>query len=275
MNKARRTYCNLALLLFTAYSANATSGATNGAKDIPARNLNVVQSSTGDCTTNIGEVSGKVQVTTSCNKYYVKNLNSKAKLNVLEIHQDQLMLAQHPTELRISRAYLRPWLGDFGRASLTLQFENPRDIPIPEIEIDLLDPKSGSSIPALKPRPLTQSSTYREIGSHKFGLLAGGKTDLPVAFLDEVTNPQYLEAGKCAFDAALTLDRPSDLPSEISPGHQSFSYDALLVRARYKTIFGQEVSSTRWIWIVYGQGSEGQKFWYPSETRWNTLTCIK
>nr|CBA28129.1 hypothetical protein Csp_A05740 [Curvibacter putative symbiont of Hydra magnipapillata] len=130
----------------------------------------------------------------------------------------------------------------------------------------------------LKPIPFTRSQVYREAGSNKFSLAAGGKTALPVAFLDEIIDRHSPGTGLCAFDAAVTLDAPgtdrftnNSLQSNI--GASRIRYKSLLVRARFNSIFNQQLSSTYWVWIVYGQGSEGSQFWYPSKKVWNPLTC--
>jgi hypothetical protein len=267
-----QAFITMALSLILAQSAFATGRATGDTKAPTVAKSQVRQSSSGCGSPNIGENSGRLQVQVSCQMVTVLGL--RTRMSSLEIHQDRLLLAKNPTELRITNAYLRSWLPDHGRVSLTLEFENPRDIPIPEIEVDFLDPRSGSSIPKLKPIRLTPSGVYREIGTRKFSLAAGGKAALPVAFLDEIARDGQ---DGCPFDAAVTGDPPPSKEAPSDPAHPNSAsqtgYQALLVRTRFKTIFDQEVSSTSWIWIVHGQGSDGAQFWYPSEKRWGKLIC--
>ena len=258
------------LSLTFALQANATNPGTPTANPAPVVRQ-IQQSSTGCGSANITENSGQIQVAVQCQKVIVVGL--KTHMTSLEINQERLLLAQNPTELRITNASLRRWLPDGQRMSLSLEFENPRDIPVPEIEIDFLDPDSGGSIPLLKPMPFSQSEVYREVGSHKFALGAHGKTTLPVAFLDEIVRRQPPNSGLCAFDAALTSDEPIADPGQPKGSSSSIKHQALLVRARFKTIFDQQVSFTQWVWVVFGQGSEGRQFWYPSKQRWDTLNC--
>lgn len=255
-------------------SIHALSGAAETLNTSMVATHQVQQSSSGCGSPNIGENSGRIQMTVSCQKITV--LRKRARLNSLEINQERLLLAQNPTELRITKAYLQPWLPDGQRTSLTLEFENPRNLPIPEIEIDFLDPESGASIPTLKPIPFTQSQVYREVGSHKFSLAAGAKTALPVAFLDEIIGRQSHDPDLCAFDAALTMDTPTrDVSIDTRTGFYRTQTQSLLVRIRFKSIFEQQLSSTQWVWILYGKGSEGMQFWYPSEKRWRDLACVR
>ena len=265
-----------ALSLIAALSAHALSGATASQKAAKVAEAQIQQSSSGRCSPNISGNSGQIQISLSCPEPVA--LRPKARMTSLEINQERLLLAQNPTELRITNAYLQSWLPDRERMSLTLEFENPRGIPIPEIEIDFLDPESGASIPMLKPIPFTRSQVYREAGSNKFSLVAGGKTALPVAFLDEIIDRHSPGTGLCAFDAAVTLDAPASdrlTNNSLQPnaGASRIRYKSLLVRARFKSIFNQQFSSTHWVWIVYGQGSDGAQFWYPSKKIWNTLNC--
>lgn len=271
-----RNVVTMALPLIVALSAHALSGATMPKKASTVAAPHVQQSSSGCASPNIYENSGQIQIRVTCPQISV--LRSSTRMSSLEINQERLLLAQHPTELRITNAYLQSWLPDGQRMSLTLEFENPRDIPIPEIEIDFLDPASGASIPTLKPIPFTRSNVYREVGSDKFSLAAGEKTALPVAFLDEIVDRHSLDLDLCAFDAAVTLnspvsDRLANSPFPANVGASRIKYKSLLVRARFKSIFDQQLSSTQWVWIVYGQGSDGMRFWYPSKKRWDTLTC--
>ena len=273
--------CNViirALSLIVVLSAHALSGSTASAKASAVAEPQIQQSSSGCGSANISTNSGQIQIKVSCRKITV--MRAKTRMNSLEINQERLLLAQNSTELHITNAYLQHWLPDGQRMSLTLEFENPRDIPIPEIEIDFLDPESGASISTLEPIPFTRSKVYREAGSHKFSLASGGKTALPVAFLDEIINRKSLGSDLCAFDVALTLDPaasympPDNLVRPYASSGQ-VQHEALLVRARFKSIFDQQLSSTQWVWIVYGQGSDGMQFWYPSKKRWGTLTCAR
>jgi hypothetical protein len=268
----------MSLSLFASLPVNALSGVEAYIKATTVAEPQVKQSSSGCGSPNISENSGKIQIEVSCRKVTV--LRPKARMSSLEINQERLLLAQNPTELRITNAYLQRWLQDDQRISLTLAFENPRSIPIPDIEIDFLDPESGVSISALKPIPFTRSQLYREVGSYKFTLGAGEKTALPVAFLDEISERWPIASGLCAFDAALTLEPPASvLPPYNSIGPDSGSshtqHQALLVRARFKSIFEQQLSFTQWVWIVYAQGSDGMQFWYPSKKRWGALACVR
>lgn len=268
----------MALSLGVALSAHAFNGATARQKAETAAEPRVRQSSSGRCSPNITANSGRTEVTLSCPEIIV--LGPKTRMSSLEINQERLLLAKNPTELRITNATLESWLADGQRLSLTLEFENPGGIPIPEIEIDFLDPVSGDSFSKLKAIPFTRSKVYREAGSHKFSLPAGGKTALPVAFLDEIVARQSLGSDLCAFDAAITLDSPASDTAPKNPARPDFGsslvrHQPLLMRARYKSIFDQQLSFTRWVWIVYGQGSDGMQFWYPSKKRWGPLTCAR
>lgn len=272
-----RNVITMALSLIVALSAHALSGAKASIKASPVAESKVQQSSSGCASPNINENSGMIQIMVLCPMVTI--LRPKTQMNSLEINQERLLLAQNPTELRITNAYLQRWLPDGQRMSLTLEFENPRGIPIPEIEIDFLDPESGASFSTLKPIPFTRSQVYREAGSYKFSLAAGAKTALPVAFLDEIVDRRSVDSSVCAFDAALTLDRPASDTSSNNPvqpnlGWSQTQHQALLVRARLKSIFDQQLSLTQWVWIVYGQDRDGKKFWHPSKQRWDTLTCV-
>jgi hypothetical protein len=269
---------NVFSIALIALSPHALSGTTESIKPTTVIKPQVQQSSSGCGSPNVIENSGRIQMRVLCQKITV--LGQKTRMSSLEINQERLLLAQNPTELRITKAYLQPWLPDDQRTSLTLEFENPRNIPIPEIEIDFLDPESGASIPTLKPIPFTQSKVYREVGSHKFSLAAGAKTALPVAFLDEILGRQPLDPDLCAYDAALTLDKPLtevhlDSLEQPHVGTIETQNRSLLVRARFKSIFQQQLSSTQWVWILYGKGSDGMQFWYPSEKRWGKLACVR
>lgn len=263
----------MTLALVVPLSAYAVSETTASMKTSTVTKPRVKQSSSGCASPNIDSNSGHVQIAVDCSKITAVKLNTH--MSSLEINQERLLLAKNPTELRITNAYLQHWLPDGQRISLTLEFENPRDIPIPEIEIDILDPKSGASIPTLEPFPFTRSQVYREAGSNKFSLAAGGKTSLPIAFLDEIIASQSIGSDFCAFDAALSLDRPTSDPSLPDIGWGLVLYRSLLVRVRLKSIFNQRLSSTQWVWITYGRGDYGMQFWYPSKKLSGTLTCIR
>ncbi|MGN6828921.1 hypothetical protein [Paucibacter sp. M5-1] len=269
-----RTVTRGVLSLIASLSVHAPNAAAEPTKLSPVGKPRVQQSSHGCASPNITDNSGHIQIGVTCQNITI--LGQRNRMSSLEINQERLLLAQNPTEVRVTGAYLQSWLPDSDRISLTLEFENPRNIPIPEIEIDFLDPKSGPSIPMLKPIAFTPSQVYREVGSHKFSLAAGGKTALPVAFLDEIAARHSSDPDMCAFDAALSLEPPAlDSQARMRPssGAKQTRYLPLLLRVRFKSIFEQRQSSTRWVWIVYGRGSEGMLFWYPSKKSWNSLVC--
>ncbi|WP_407714706.1 hypothetical protein ACJJWD_00095 [Comamonas testosteroni] len=266
-------WCSLttvALSLVAAFSIPIWGHAAQPAKHSTTQQ----QKSSSGCggSPNVIDNSGHIQINVTC--HMINAWSTKNRMNSLEINQERLLLAKNPTELRITGTTFQRWLSDNGRISLTLEFENPRDIPIPEIEIDFLDPNSGASIPELKPLALTRSQVYREIGTNKFSLAAGTKTSLPVAFLDEIVEKQLINSGFCVFDTALKSESGSGEALFDNPGHSSTVGRTVLMRARLKSIFGQELVSTQFLWIFYGKGSDGKKFWYPGKQHWDALTCV-
>jgi len=272
-----RTITRVALWLCAFLPVAQSSAATQPPKANASPKSQVQQTSRGCGSPNIHDNSGQIGIGVTCQ--YITVMGRGTHMNSLEINQERLLLAKNPTELRITDAYLRAWLPDDRRISLTLEFENPRDIPIPEIEVDFLDPDSGDTIASLKPIPFVQSQVYREAGSQKFSMDAKSKTALPVAFLDEIVKRQIRDPEMCAIDASLTSKSPSfdaradDLEPPVD-GARSVQYLSLLVRMRFKSIFEQQMTVTRWIWVVYGKGTEGMQFWYPSKRKWSGLVCV-
>ncbi len=245
-----------AIAMALSLGLTAYSWATEPTNTPKAPKPQVSQSSAGCASPNVGENSGRLQIAVDCRRIWV--LDSKAHMNSLEVNEERLLLAKNPAEVRITNAYLRAWLPDGGRMSLTLEYENPRDLPIPEIEVDFLDPASGKSIPTLKSIPFTLSEVYREIGTHKFSLEAGGTTALPAAFLDEIVQRQHHLPDMCPYDASVTGDaassdaKPHDV-AQSDAGAPTVERSPLLVRIRLKSIFELPQTSTRWVWIVYGK----------------------
>jgi hypothetical protein len=82
-----------------------------------------------------------------------------SKLNVLQQHQDALLLAENPTKIKIVDAKFMRWVGD-DEEYLSLVFRNVSKLPANKFDFGNVDPKSvGKNIKNLKFLKFTPSAS--------------------------------------------------------------------------------------------------------------------
>lgn len=168
-----------------------------------------------------------------------------AKNNSFQAKQEALLVAQNPTTLQITNLHWMSWFGD-SKPFLTAELANVSNLPAQNIQVSILNNKTGATINSLKPYTLSKSYTLKVIGT-PIGLPAQSKMELPIASQSDI---ESIIKSDCITGAGLEFQplRAMDLVNGVE-GTSSNRESSLLLKVSYTTIFRQHVSFTRWVVI--------------------------
>lgn len=230
---------------------------------------------------------GHLGMTVDCSVKHIYAVRKTVSPYERDLHT--LLLAQNPTEFKITAVDLSSWLEDGGRTSLSVTFANPRNIPIKSLSVDILNPKSGASFIALRPFDLARSHVFRLINSTDVSIPANGSTKLPVAFLREIQEKLHDDVPDdyCAFDASIdtgpAMDdkdfqeaRFSSLRKQPLEGGASSRthFSGVLLRIKTTSIFEQKLASYAWVFVRYADKGSTAELWYPNKKAMAPLRCV-
>ena len=210
--------------------------------------------------------------------------------------QEAFFVASHPTTVGVSDLQFKSWFEDGMTPFLTVILANRSDVPALDVSVDVLNERTGSSYPALRPFKLHESGVFRRLGARGISIAASQQGEYPLLSVpDLVTQVRPdIPASYCPYDASVSLidekeasaaefqsflaHRQSDATSDSSDGqlrrNRGTQEIGTLLRIRYRTIFDQHVTSYAVVFIHYADTTGQGDVWYPSQKAVGPLRCV-
>lgn len=239
----------------------------------PSRITNSSQSPIQDNQTGDNYFAGRDIIV---NKFFV------AKNNSLQAKQEALLVAQNQTKLQVTNLRWTSWFGD-SEPFLTFELSNTSNLPAGNIQISILDNKTGATLEGLKPYKLSKSYILKILGTSAAVLKSNSKIELPVASLTDI---ETIIASDCVTGAGLDFlpPRAIDIDANSVAGISQGKETGIYVNVRYTDIFRQKVSFNRLViidssnrksdYLVKRDSNKTTRLICVGDADWNTKTHI-
>lgn len=158
---------------------------------------------------------------------------------------DEYVRRTNPVIVELAEISILRWEGD-SEDAVTATLRNNAKVPADSVSVELGD--LNSSLPRF------ESAAFPSSGSAGISIDPGSETKLPVFGIAQLS--ELLGSTVCA----VTLEAPSlDVPpSAICPGRSSIEQHGFMVKIRYRTMFGEERTNSRRVWVAsIGRGVAG------------------
>ncbi|SED47147.1 hypothetical protein SAMN02787142_3227 [Burkholderia sp. WP9] len=212
--------------------------------------------------------------------------------------QEAFFVASHPTTVTVADLQFKSWFEDATTPFLTVVLDNKSDVPALDVSVDVLNERTGSSYPVLRPFKLNESGVFKRLGARAISIAANQRGVYPLLSVPDLWTQVHpdVSANYCPYDASTSL---IDMTEASAAEFQSFlehrvsgatsDYDnkdaqfhskrgtqeiGTLLRIRYRTIFDQRVTSYAVVFIHYADTTGQGDVWYPSRKAVGSLRCI-
>lgn len=241
------------------------------------------QTTHGNCSPTFGSIGGNAVV----------NICSGDRFSSA---QEAYFVASHPTTVGVADLRFKSWFEDNLAPFLTVVLSNRSDVPALDLSVDVLNGKTGSSYPALRPFRLHESGVLKRLGSRGISIAAGQQAEYPVLSVEDLATQVHPEmpASYCPYDASVSLidekdasaarlqsfitNRASHADSDDDQGqlwqNRGTKEIGTLLRIRCRTIFNQRVTGYAVVFIHYADTTGQGDVWYPSQKAVGALHCV-
>jgi hypothetical protein len=210
--------------------------------------------------------------------------------------QEAFFVASHPTTVTVADLQFTSWFEDATTPFLTVVLANNSDVPALDVSVDVLNERTGSSYPVLRPFKLHESGVLKRLGARAISIAANQQGEYPLLSVPDLWAQVHpdVPANYCPYDASISLidekeasaaefqsflaHRVSDATVVNNDGqlHSNRGTQEIgtLLRIRYRTIFDQRVTSYAVVFIHYADTTGQGDVWYPSRKAVGSFRCI-
>jgi hypothetical protein len=209
---------------------------TAGAVEVP-RQPPASLTSSGIQSPNQSNINGSNQATYNIFKGPINIGESpRPRKNSFEDKREALFMFEHPTALQVTNLYWTSWFND-PAPFLDVELTNTSSLPALDVEVSLLDTKTGATLKKLKPYKLSESYTMKILKGSPIVVGPNAKWQWPLVSQPEA---ESIVGTKCITGAGLGFEPMRTDWTNASGGTYKAGSSAILMRIKYKTIFGQQ-----------------------------------
>jgi hypothetical protein len=204
----------------------------------------------------------------------------KPRKNSFEDKREALFMYEHPTALQVTNLHWTSWFND-PAPFLDVELTNTSSLPALDIEVALLDTKTGATLKELKPYKLSESYTMKILKGSPIVVGPKEKWQWPLVSQPEA---ESIVRTKCITGAGLGFEPMRTDWTNSSGGTFKGGSSAILIRVKYKTIFGQQhefvvtgvldTASRQSTYMVLRGSAKESPLKCVGDPNWNSVTMI-